>query len=147
MTKYDIEESLPMLMANCVKFMRESLNATFLNAGFDITQEQWNILVYLGHEDGISQQVLADRYGRSKVSTMNLLKKLEKQGLVLRETHPTDARYNCVYLTVAGRMLQKTLIPLAKGNIQRMSKGISDDEIELLKTLVRKISKNLNQPG
>ncbi len=134
-----------MLMATCVKYMRESLNATFSMAGFDVTQEQWNILVHLAHQDGISQQDLANRYGRSKVSTMNLLKKLEKRGLVCRETNPLDGRYNRVYLTEEGRKLQQDLIPFAKANIGRMSNGIDNSDIETLKKIIREITKNLNQ--
>jgi DNA-binding MarR family transcriptional regulator len=141
--KYDINESLPMLMMTCVKFMREGLNSTFSNAGFEVTNEQWNILVHLAQQDGISQQVLADAYGRSKVSVLNLLKKLEKSGLVVRKPNPADGRYNCVYLTNEGRKLQQTLIPLAKKNIARMCAGLDEKEIAYLKNVMRTMTKNI----
>jgi DNA-binding MarR family transcriptional regulator len=142
--KYDINESLPLLMMTCVKHIREGLNSTFAKAGFDVTHEQWNILVHLAQQDGISQQVLADNYGRSKVSVLNLLKKLEKRKLVVRKPNPVDGRYNCVYLTTEGRKLQRTLIPLAKANIARMSNGLDEKEVEFLKQLTRKITQNIS---
>jgi DNA-binding MarR family transcriptional regulator len=141
--KYDINDSLPMMMMTCVKFMRESLNAVFSKAGFDVTNEQWNILVHLAQQDGISQQVLADCYGRSKVSVLNLLKKLEKRKLVVRKPNPVDGRYNCVYLTTEGRNLQRTLIPLAKANIAKMCKDLDKKEIEFLKQMTQTMTKNI----
>jgi DNA-binding MarR family transcriptional regulator len=140
---YDIHESFPMLMTTCVKYMRESLNARFQEAGFNITTEQWNLLAYLAEQDGLSQQALADRYRRSKVSALNLLKKLETAGLITRHPDPVDGRTNRVYLTPKGRKTQKALIPLAVENIEAMGRGLSDEELQTLKTIVRKITRNL----
>lgn len=140
---YDIHESFPMLMTTCVKYMRERLNARFQEAGFNITTEQWNLLAHLQEQDGLSQQALADRYRRSKVSALNLLKKLENAGLITRHPDPVDGRTNRVYLTPKGRKIQKALIPLAVENIKSMSEGLSDEELQALKSIVRKITKNL----
>lgn len=140
---YDIEESFPMLLTTCVKYMREKLKECFTKAGYKVTHEQWTILLYLAQQDGISQQDLADRFERSKVSAFNLLKKLEQKGLVLRKTDPVDARYNRVYLTAEGRKLQNTLTPLARANSAAISAGISVEEIETLKAVVRKLNANM----
>lgn len=141
--KYDVNDSFPMLLAKCEKFMRESLNKRFKDAGFNVTTEQWIILVHLGQQDGLTQQDLADRYNRSKVSALNLVRKLEKAGYVIRESDPVDRRCNRVYLTSNGRKLLQTLVPLAKANIAYMSEGISIEEIELLKSIVKKITGNM----
>lgn len=140
---YDIHESVPMLMTTCVKYMRESLNARFQENGFNITTEQWNLLAHLAEQDGLSQQALADRYRRSKVSALNLLKKLETAGLITRHPDPVDGRTNRVYLTPKGRKFQKALIPLAVENIEAMSQGLSDEEIRMLKKAIRTITRNL----
>ncbi len=144
MNNYNADESLPLLMMDCVKCMRESLNTTFSSAGYKISHEQWTVLVHLGQEDGISQQDLADRSGRSKVSIMNLLKKLEKGGFIVRENNPLDGRYNCVFLTDTGRDLQNALIPLAKQNILRMTQGMTGAEVYGMKKRVRQIKNNIN---
>lgn len=144
-TSYDIDESFPMLMATCVNYMRESLNARVCEAGFNVSSEQWMILTYLAYSDGISQQDLADRYQRSKVSTLALLKKLEKNGLITRQPDPDDGRSNLVYLTSEGRNLQQSLIPIAKKNVKRMSEGLSCEDIERFKITLRKITTNLKK--
>lgn len=133
-----------MMMATCVKCMRETLNARFAEAGYNITSEQWKIITQLATQDGISQQELAIRYDRSKASTMVIIRNLEKVGLINRQPHPVDKRANLVYLTKEGRELQRALRPIAIANIEQMSKGISKSNIELLKTLLSQITKNIN---
>jgi len=120
---YDVDDSFPMLMATCVKYMRESLNKRFSDAGISLTAEQWMVMTYLADQDGVSQQDLADRYDRSKASAMHLVRKLEKSGLVIRKPDPIDGRSNRVFLTSEGRKLQKLMIPLAKENMAYKSEG------------------------
>lgn len=134
-----------MLISNCEKHIRESLNKRFRDAGFKITTEQWVMLIHLGHQDGISQQDLADRYNRSKVSALHLIRKLKKEGYVLRKQDPIDGRIKRIYLTPKGYKTLQILIPLAKSNREYMSRGISAAEIETLKNIVRKITKNLTE--
>ncbi|MGB5445238.1 MAG: MarR family transcriptional regulator [Psychromonas sp.] len=149
MTDYDnnytVDESFPMVLANCVKYMRASLNARFIKNGCNITSEQWMLLMYLAEQDGITQQTLADFCGISKVSVLNLIKKLENNGLIIRHPDPTDGRSNRVYLTNEGRKIKNSLIPLAKKNINKMTEGISNDDIELLKRTAKKITNNLKR--
>ena len=141
--KYNVNDSFPMMMCTCVKYMKESLNKRFRDAGFNVTNEQWMVLVYLGQEDGISQQVIADRYDRSKVSALNLILKLETGGYVIRRVDPADRRSNLVHLTDKGRSLLNKLIPLARENITYMNRKISIEDMEVLKATVKKITENI----
>lgn len=143
MNSYDINDSFPILIAECEKHMRESLNARFRDAGYQVTVEQWIILIHLHHQDGISQQELANRCNRSKVSALNLIKKLKKDEYVIRKNDPNDGRLKRIFLTTKGDDLLQALIPIAKKNIKTMTRGISEEEITLLKKIVRKIIGNL----
>ena len=86
---YDVENSFPMLLGTWVKYMRDSLNHRFRDAGLNVTSEQWIFLVHLAQQDGISQQDLADRYHRSKVSAFNLIKKTGKKRSYHSEARPS----------------------------------------------------------
>ena len=141
--KYDVDESFPMLMSTCVKYMRESLNARFMLNGCAITSEQWMMLMYLSKQDGMSQQHLADDCSISKVSALNLIKKLEKNNLLVRHPDPVDGRSNRVYLTSEGRKIQRLLIPLAQKNTNKIAQGIAREDIEQLKQIVKKMIGNL----
>lgn len=142
---YDVDESLPMLMATCVKYMRESLHIRFSDMGNPFTSEQWLLLTHLATRDGVTQKNLASRSNRTEVAVLNLLNKLEKDDLVVRRRDPVDGRCKRVYLTVKGRKLQRELIPSAKENISQMCKDISNDDIQLLKKTIHKITNNLKR--
>lgn len=142
---YDVNESVPMLMAACVKVMRQSLHARFVAMGVAITSEQWVLLSHLAEQDGLSQLDLARRYGSSEVSILNLLNKLEDNELVLRRRDPVDARSKRVYLTVKGRNLQAALVPEAKANIQAMTEGLGAAELTQFKSMLRTIYGNLTK--
>lgn len=140
---YNVDDSLPMLMATCVKYMRESLHIRFSHMGSPLTSEQWLLLTHLAHRDGVTQKDLAKQSNRTEVAALNLLNKLEKDDLVVRRRDPVDGRCKRVYLTAKGRKLQRSLISSAKDNISQMCKGIPNDDIELLKTTILKITGNL----
>lgn len=135
-------DALSWLMATCSKLLRESLQKRFTNAGYKVTPEQWAILAHLWQKDGLSQQALASRFHRSKVSAFQLINRLEKQGLVIRRSDPEDGRCNRIYLTRKGRSIQSALVALAKLNMNRALTGISDADLEAAKSVVRKMIGN-----
>lgn len=143
--QYDIENSLPILMATCVKLMREALNTLFSQAGQTVTTEQWAVLVHLWHREGLSQQEIATQSARSKVAAFKIVEKLESQGLVRREPDPRDARCKRVFLTPQGRELTSELIPLAKQNIARMCGDVPEQDLNLMKVTLRRLIANLTE--
>jgi DNA-binding MarR family transcriptional regulator len=130
------------LMATCSKQLRERLAVRFLNAGFNVSPEQWAILAHLWEQDGLSQQELANRFHRSKVAAFQLIRKLESQGLVMRRSDPMDARSRLVYLTESGRAIQPALVTLAQQNLVGVLEGISRADLETAKAVIRGIVSN-----
>ncbi|WP_413700585.1 MarR family winged helix-turn-helix transcriptional regulator [Psychromonas sp. KJ10-10] len=142
---YNMSESIPMLMSSCVKYMRETLNSRFIHNGYAITSEQWMLLMCLGKQDGVTQQELAKCSDISKVSVLNLIKKLEKNNLIIRHPDPVDGRSNRVYLTDEGRNIQCELIPFAKQNTKQIMAGISEEELQQVRSTIKKMLNNLNR--
>jgi DNA-binding MarR family transcriptional regulator len=135
-------DALSWLMATCSKLLRESLNQRFSEAGYKVTPEQWALLAHLWQQDGLSQQALASRFHRSKVSAFQLINRLEEQGLLFRRSDPGDGRSNLIYLTPKGRSIQSALVVLAQENMTRALAGISEAELKTAKSVVRKIINN-----
>jgi len=135
-------DALSWLMATCSKLLREKLLLRFSNAGYQITPEQWALLAHLWQQDGLSQQALANRFHRSKVSAFQLISRLEKQGLVRRSTDPGDGRSNLIYLTPKGRKIQSELVALASDNMIQALDGISEADMDTAKSVVQKIISN-----
>ncbi len=65
------------------------------------------LLTELDGDDGQSQKTLAATMGISHVTVAKMTARLERAGLVVRRTSPTDRRVSLVFLTPAGRSAQE----------------------------------------
>lgn len=144
-----IEEGFPTnplgwLVALCSRRLREGLTARFIDAGYRVSPEQWAILGQLWRQDGLPQQVLADRFHRSKVAAVQLINQLEKQGLVVRRDNPADKRSNLICLTPQGRALESQLIPLAEGNLTKALQGIPEADLATIRRVLYTIISNMD---
>jgi DNA-binding MarR family transcriptional regulator len=137
-------DPLGWLVAICSKLLREGLTTRFTNGGYGVTPEQWSMLAHLWQQDGLPQQLLADRFHRSKVAAFQLINKLETQGLVIRSSNPVDGRSNLIYLTPEGRAIESQLIPLAQANMVQALDGICEADVETAKSVIRKIIANMH---
>ena len=70
------------------------------------------ILSSLWHEQGITQQVLAERTAKDKACLTNLMNNLEKKGYVCRKEDPADRRSKLVYLTKEGEEFRNQIRPI-----------------------------------
>lgn len=140
--RYDPLNSYTFCLVVAAKRVRERLHSKFIQAGFDISPEKYGMLVLLHNQDGISQQYLADKFEISKVAAFKLLSNLEKRGLVRRRPDPMDGRSKLVYLTEQGKDIYGQLIVLAQDNLNECGEGIAPEDLETLKTILRKIAVN-----
>lgn len=112
-----------MLLDWASQAMRLELNRKFAAAGQQATSEQWKILINLWSDDGLTQQQLAEKTCKNKVSVVKLIDGLERRGLVERLSDPGDRRSKCIFLTSKGKGVQEELIKLAKQNLEQAAKG------------------------
>jgi len=139
---YNIDGSFGWLMSTASQQLKQGLDKKFSDAGLDVTSEQWRLLVPLWNEDGLSQQALANIYRRSKVAVFKLIGGLEKKGFVTRSPDPDDRRSNQIFLTRKGKEIQDTMIRLAKENLSEAAQGISDNDLQTFKKVLRQLIKN-----
>ena len=71
---------------------RRSMQRTLKKNNAGITFEMLQVLSSLWHEQGISQQILAERIAKDKACLTNLMNNLEKKGYVCRKEDPNDRR-------------------------------------------------------
>ena len=84
---------------------RRSMQRTLKKNNAGITFEMLQVLSSLWHEQGISQQILAERL-------TNLMNNLEKKGYVCRKEDPNDRRNKLVFLTPAGEEFKEQIRPV-----------------------------------
>ncbi len=81
---------------------------------------EYGALTLLDAEPGLDQQGLAARLGIDKVSAGQLVDRLERDGLISRQLHPSDRRARVLHLTPAGLALRKRLQPAALAAQERI---------------------------
>jgi len=140
---YDLDNSLGMLLDWASQFMRLELNRKFAAAGLEATSEQWKILIILWFEDGLTQQQLAEKTHKSKVSLVKLVDGLERRGLVNRRPDPNDRRSNRIFLTPKGRGIQEQLIGLAQDNLNQATAGVDPQELALCINVLKQVIVNM----
>lgn len=91
---------------------RKAMQTALRESCTDLTFEMLQVLSALWHEQGITQQVLAERTAKDKACLTNLMNNLEKRKYVCRREEPDDRRSKRVYLTHEGEKLREQIRPV-----------------------------------
>ena len=94
------------------KAFRRSMQRTLKKNNAGITFEMLQVLSSLWREQGITQQVLAERTAKDKACLTNLMNNLEKKGYVYRQEAPNDRRNKLVFLTPEGENFREQIRPI-----------------------------------
>ena len=132
-TRYHPDDFIGYLMGRAEKYARKRLIQKFRQEGYNITGEQWHLLMHLYMHDGQRQKDLALVSDKNKVSIARTVTELEGSNHVVRIPDETDLRSNKVYLTPKGKKLREPLAKIAMDNFSHGLKGLSKKEIETLK--------------
>ena len=81
---------------------------------------------------------LAHAVGRSKSTVTTLIEKLEREGLVSRETDSADSRSVLVRLTEKGKGLEAVFEEISAGLQALLSERLTQEEQQMLDALLRK---------
>ena len=139
---YIIEKSLGYAMGRATRALGALVNHNFATAGFDVTCEQWSIIVNLGKKNGLSQQELAGLTCKDKTSMTRLIDNMEKHNLVVRIPDKNDKRQKLIYLTKKGQDLQEKLVVVIQRTLDEAQKGIKTKDLELCKKVLHHIYEN-----
>ncbi len=76
-------------------------------------------------------------------TTVVALKGLEKAGLITRKKTTEDRRKTFIYLTPHAKRLELVLAPMNAEIHEIATKGMTDEEVEQLQSLMRRVIDNL----
>jgi DNA-binding MarR family transcriptional regulator len=96
-------------------------------------------LVRLGADRGVSQRALMDELGLTSGTVSVRVDRLIEADLVVRRPDPDQKRNVLVSLTPEGAELVERIIPAHLANERRLVSSLSEDELELLADLLRKL--------
>lgn len=109
---------------------------------FNLTVAQFDILAQVGAAEGITQQRLADTLLVTKGNVCQLLDRMEARNLVERRPAETG-RSKHLYLTAAGRALNRRVVPSQEDLINRSFSSLTREEQAQLARLLRKLEHSL----
>lgn len=139
---YVLEESLGYLMGRATRTLAALVNHNFAKAGYDVTCEQWSVLVNLGKKNGQSQQDLAGLTCKDKTTITRLIDNMEKHNLVVRIPDKNDKRQKLIYLTKKGRDLQEELKGIIAQTLKEAQKAIKTNDLETCKRVLEQVYEN-----
>jgi len=140
---FSAKEALGHLMGRTTRAMSRMLQNVITHAGYDITIEQWVIIVNLNRKNGQFQQQLADNTYKNKTSVTRMINSLQGKGFVERIPDPKDLRQKRIFITKKGIQLYKKLRPLAMQVQEKATQRIEPDEMEYCKNILLKIYGNI----
>jgi DNA-binding MarR family transcriptional regulator len=114
-----------------------------MRKGYNVTGEQFDVLVSLWDKDGQHQQRLAETLCKDKTTMTRLIKSIEALNLVKRVTNKKDERQKLVYLTKSGKKTIKELTRLAQKISTKSQKGIDPSDMAICKDVLRQIHETL----
>ena len=108
-----LERALPFLIQALYHQIRSVSYKAFSEHGFEITPEQWIVLVQLWRKDGQSQSTLSEltRRDRPADDRRRFWTRWRRRGSSRRVVDAQDARSRLVKLTRSGRALQESWCP------------------------------------
>lgn len=108
----------------------------------DITVDQGLVLLILNENSNYSQKEIAALIFKDNASITRIIELMVKKDYLVRNVNEQDRRKFNLEITEKGRNTVELLSPAIKQNRTTALHGLSENEIELLDTLLNKIITN-----
>jgi DNA-binding MarR family transcriptional regulator len=102
-------------------------------APFGLTPALFVVLFRLKHSEGISSADLARTIGVRPQSIVDLIRPLEKAGLIKRRQDPEHGRILRIELSAAGERLLERVIPVARSLEEELFSSLTSQQVERLR--------------
>jgi MarR family transcriptional regulator, transcriptional regulator for hemolysin len=91
----------------------------------------------------MTQKEIANRIGIEAPTIVPMIDKLEEQGILIRRPDHNDRRNNLIFLTDKSETKWELIIECVLELEKASRQGVSDEELEITKTTLRKIAQNV----
>ena len=115
-----------------------SYSETFVRQ-YDLTSAQFDVVATLGNTQGMSMGDIGEKTLITKGTLTGVVDRLERKGLVTRETPPENRRSVIVQLTATGQQLFEQVFPAHISDIKQHLKTLDTSEMELLRVLLNRM--------
>jgi DNA-binding MarR family transcriptional regulator len=134
---YYIDDNLGYLVNRTARLMAQMFSRRLQRHG--VALAQWAILLFLYAKDGQTQRELSRVVAIEPPTVARTIDRMVRDGLVRREPHPHDGRATRIRLTPRALALRDELAAESIAGNQLAARVLSVDELETLKTLLRRV--------
>jgi DNA-binding MarR family transcriptional regulator len=134
---YAIDDNLGYLVNRTARLMAQMFSRRLQRHG--VALAQWAILLFLYAKDGQTQRELSRVVAIEPPTVARTVDRMVRDGLVIREPHPDDGRATRIRLTPRALALRDELAAESMAGNAFASQALSPDELETLKTLLRRV--------
>ena len=124
-----LERVIFYALDKCIKTYRQFAQRRFIEAGLDITIDQWLVLNAISEKPDLSQLEIADRVFKDASSVTRIIDLLIKKEYLQRETHEWDRRRFSLGLTKEGQAVMKKIAKVVEQNRAQALKEISEGQL------------------
>jgi MarR family transcriptional regulator, organic hydroperoxide resistance regulator len=141
--RIDTSDRLAHLVKDAGKSLARALQIRL--AEHAIAYGHWTFLRILWKQDGISQTELSQLAGVMTPSTCSAMQSMEKLGYIVRRQKKSNRKKIYIYLTPAGRALERKLKPLAIEVNAIATGGLTKLQIADFRNVLINIIEKLNE--
>jgi DNA-binding MarR family transcriptional regulator len=127
-----------------IKRIRYALQKRFIDAGYDLTVDQWVLIDHLHRNPGISQNQLGEMTTKDAPTVTRIIDLLTKKNLAERRLADADRRKFLISLTSNGEQLYEQLLPMVV-DIRRQGWGqLSEEDYQHFTRIMDSIYQNFS---
>lgn len=139
-------QSIPLHWVNRLGFLtRKELAQRFRRDGYDVTSEEWAVLLLLWSKGAQTPGAIADATFRDRTTVTRLIDGMVRKGFVERGLDPQDRRRSRLETSALGKALEKKLVPIARKLIDEAMAGIDPQDIQTTVRSLKLMTENLLQ--
>ena len=127
-----------------IKTYRKFAQQKYLEKIEDLTVDQALILQFLSRTENLSQKELAELLLKEDASITRMVESLVKKKYLVRKKDSNDRRKSILKITVKGLNILDKLESIIQFNRKKALNGISEKELNKVKTILNKIITNCN---
>jgi DNA-binding MarR family transcriptional regulator len=133
---------LPTLVGHHVRKAHSYLFQTFTEALAEVglAPTQYNALMLIGLNPGLSQMALAEVAGIERTTIVPITNRFARAGWIRRTRRPEDRRLYSLRLTPQGEAVLAKARPLVEAHEKQFVRGLSASERTLLRVLLARIA-------
>lgn len=141
--EFDLASCMMFITTRSSKLFASKFNHVMRPAG--LNKSAWMALYYIHENQELNQRALAELIGITGPSMVKIVTQIQTNDLVTVTPSATDKRERMLTLTATGQQLLDKTIPLAENFQEKVTAGISQEDLNTVAWAMDKMVENARE--